>query len=216
MGLLQEKDRLEIEKLFGELTNDVKLVMFTQDHECEYCKSVHDLLTELSELSGKLNLEVYDFVKDAEKVKQYQIDKIPALVVEGEKDYGIRFYGVPGGYEFASLIEDILDVSRRDPGLPPVILEGLAKIDKPVHLQAMVTLQCPHCPQAVRTAHRFAMASDFVRGDMIETSEFPHLAVKYNVRGVPNTIVNEDHSILGGVPEMEFLKETLKAIGQDL
>ncbi|MEW6248138.1 MAG: thioredoxin family protein [Nitrospirota bacterium] len=94
------------------------------------------------------------------------------------------------------------------------MLSLLAKVDRPVHMQVMVTLTCPYCPVAVRTAHRFAMASDHITADMVETTEFPHLAVKYNVQGVPNTIINETHSVLGAQPEVAVAQEVLKAIGK--
>ena len=58
------------------------------------------------------------------------------------------------------------------------------------------------------------MASDHISADMVETSEFPFLAVKYNVHGVPHTVINEEHSIVGAEPEMEFAREILKAIGK--
>jgi len=46
---------------------------------------------------------------------------------------------------------------------------------------------------------------------MIESSEFPHLSQKYNVFGVPKTIINETISIDGAVPEEAFLEHVLKA-----
>jgi predicted DsbA family dithiol-disulfide isomerase len=49
---------------------------------------------------------------------------------------------------------------------------------------------------------------------MVEVSEFPDLAMKYNVRGVPNTIINEKHSVLGAQPEGAFLKAVLEAVGK--
>ena len=49
------------------------------------------MLENVSSMSGKLSLEVYNFLRDKEKVAQYKIDKIPATFVEGEKDYGIWF-----------------------------------------------------------------------------------------------------------------------------
>ncbi len=49
---------------------------------------------------------------------------------------------------------------------------------------------------------------------MVEGSEFSFLAVKYNVHGVPHTVINEDHSIVGAQSEMEFAKAILKAIGK--
>jgi len=66
----------------------------------------------------------------------------------------------------------------------------------------------------VRTAHKLAMASDHITSDMVEVSEFPHLAVKYNVQGVPNTIINETQSVVGAQPEMEVIRAVLRAIGK--
>ena len=139
MALLGEKDIKEISKIFEKLKEPVKIIMFTQDFECPYCGTTRELLEELSKLSEKLTLEVYDFVKDKAKADAFGIDKIPAVVLMGERDYGIRFYGIPAGYEFSSLLDDIVDVSNRNPGLPEKVLDELAKVDKPVHLQVMVT-----------------------------------------------------------------------------
>ena len=66
----------------------------------------------------------------------------------------------------------------------------------------------------VRTAHKFAMASDYVTADMIESSEFPFLTVKYKVHSVPHVVINEEHSVVGTPSEMEFAREILKAIGK--
>ncbi len=66
----------------------------------------------------------------------------------------------------------------------------------------------------MRTAHRFAMASEHIRGDMVEASEFPYLSVKYHVHGVPHTVINEEHSVVGAQPEAEFAKVVLQAIGK--
>ncbi|MBN2006626.1 MAG: thioredoxin family protein [Anaerolineae bacterium] len=214
MGMLKDSDKAKVREFFANIEQPVKMVMFTQEIECEYCTMTRELLEELAGLSDKLSLEVYDFVKDEVLAKQYAVDKIPATLLLGDKDYGIRFYGVPAGYEFMTLIEDILDVGKRDPGLPDAIVQALAKVDKPVRMQAMISPTCPYCPQAVRTAHRFAMVSDFITGDMVEVTEFPHLAMKYNVQGVPNTIINETHSLVGGQPEREFLKVVLQSIGK--
>ena len=214
MGILKDEDKQKVVEFFKAMVEPVTAIMFTQEFECEYCVMTRELIEELAELTDKLTVEVHDFVKDDALAKQYNLDKIPAIVLLGDKDYGIRFYGVPAGYEFMSLIEGILDVSKRDHGLPADIVAALEKIDQPVHMQAMITPTCPYCPRAVRTAHRFAMASDFITGDMVEVSEFPHVANKYRVQGVPNTIINEEHSLVGGQPEREFLKVVLQAIGK--
>lgn len=47
---------------------------------------------------------------DQQKAETYGVQLVPAVIVEGEKDHGIRFFGAPAGYEFSSLVEDILAV----------------------------------------------------------------------------------------------------------
>ena len=214
MGFIEDKDRAQLNKLFADLKNPVKILYFTQEHECEMCKTTRELLEEVAGLSDKIAIEVHDFVADRALVEQYRVDKIPGMVLMGEKDYGIRFYGIPAGYEFTTLIEDIVDVARRDPRLPDDVKAELAKVDQPVHLQVLISPTCPYCPTAVRTAHRFAMASDHITADMVETSEFPHLAVKYDVQGVPHTVINEEHSVIGPQKEIDFAKAVLAAIGK--
>ena len=214
MAIISEKDQKQLTNIFKSLSNDVKIVVFTQEFECEHCKMTRGLLEEVAALSEKITLEVHDFVKEADLAKKYGIDKIPATILLGDRDYGIRFYGVPAGYEFTSLIEDIIDVNRQDAGLPKEVLNELSKIDKPVHIKVLISPTCPYCARAVRTAHRFAMSNEHIIADMVELSEFPHIAVKYNVQGVPKIVINEEHSLVGSVPDIEFAQAVFKAIGK--
>lgn len=139
MDLIKDRERGQIQKKFQAITNPVKLLMFTQEHECEYCAVTRQLLEELAGLSDRISVEIRDFIADAGLAKEYRVDKIPAIVPIGEKDYGIRFYGVPAGYEFASLLDAIVDVGRRNAQLSPELVAMLAKVDQPVHMQVMVT-----------------------------------------------------------------------------
>ena len=139
MGVLKDKDKKALAKIFGELTGQVKLVMFTQDVECEYCQLTREMVEEIAALSDKISVEVHDFVQDASRAKDFGVDKIPAVIVMGDKDYGIRFYGIPAGYEFSTLIETILDVSRGEHGLPQSMVNEIAKVDQPVRMQVMIT-----------------------------------------------------------------------------
>ena len=109
---ISKEDLEYLKKEFSKMTKPIKLVFFKRQFECQYCQLTHELLDELSEISDKIKVEMHDFVKDEAQVKKYDIKRIPAIVVEGEKDYGIRFYGMPAGYEFSTLIEDIIDVSN--------------------------------------------------------------------------------------------------------
>lgn len=216
MSLLKEDDRQHLINEFTALTAPVKLIVFTQKMECQYCKETRMIAEEVASLSDKISVEVYDFADHADIAAQYNIDKIPATVImrsgDEPKDYGIRLYGIPSGYEFSTLIEDIMMVSRGESGLAAETKAWVAALRQPVHMQVFITPTCPYCPQAVVLAHQLAMESDLIRSDMVEAIEFPHLANKYHVHGVPRTVINETVHMEGAAPEMMLLGKLKEAV----
>jgi len=219
MALLQEKDKKYIQAEFDKaLTRPVKVLVFTQAMECDYCRETRQIAEEVVALSPHLTLEVHDFVEDKALADQYGVVQIPAIALllggDQPKDYGIRYYGIPSGYEFSSLITDIMMIGSGESGLSQDTKKWAASLNKPVHLQVFVTPTCPYCPQAVLLAHKLAMESDFIRADMVEATEFPHLAMKYEVMGVPRTVINEDVFIEGAVPEGMLLNKVKQALAR--
>jgi len=211
VALLKDEVQNEVKERFKKLTSPVRLVNFTQKLECHHCEDTRRLIEEIASFSPEISAKVYDFVINKEKVQQYKIDKIPAIVVEAEKDYGIRFFGIPGGYEFNSLISSIMDVSRGTADISPESKDKIAEINKPIHIQVFVTLTCPYCPAAVQMAHKLALESEYITSDMIESAEFPHLTNKYQVMGVPKVVINEKFGFEGALPESSFIDEVMKA-----
>ena len=140
MTLIGDREREQVQDIFKDgLSGPVKMVMFTQSMECGFCAETRQLVEELSSLSDRLKAEVYDLVEDSSVAEQLGVDKIPAIAVIGEKDYGIRFYGIPSGYEFTTLIESIIHASNGDSGLTDEARTALAGVDTAVHLQVFVT-----------------------------------------------------------------------------
>lgn len=215
MSLLNDDIRQQVRDEFANMTNSVKMVMFTQEMECQYCAETRSLIEEVAELSDKISVEVYNQITDKEITEQYNIDKIPAvaIVADGDdaKDYGIRLYGIPSGYEFSTLIGDIVMVSQRESGLDEKTKQYIKDLEAPLHMQVFVTPTCPYCPGAVRLAHMMAMESDMVVGDMVEATEFPHLSQKYQVMGVPRTVINENTFVEGAVPEQMLVDKVKEA-----
>ena len=213
MQVLKERERRYVKQLFEkELSGEVRLVVFTQKFECEGCEITRRIAEELAELSPNISVEVHDFEEDGELARKWRVDKIPALLVFGMREYGIRYFGMPTGYEFAALLDDIVDVSKGRSRLSEATKARLKEIKEPVHIQVFVTPTCPYCPRAVRTAHMFALENENVVGDMIESLEFPHLANKYNVMAVPKVVINDVLAFEGAVPEHIFLEYVLHAL----
>jgi len=126
MPLISEKDQQTLQKLFEELEGDVTITNFTQHEsllivpgqECDYCKETRELLEEVTALSDKLHLETKDFVGDKQEADSLGVTRIPGFVLQGSGKGKIRFFGIPAGYEFSTLVEDILDLSKGTTTLP--------------------------------------------------------------------------------------------------
>lgn len=212
MSLIPDEHREHIKNELAEnLVNPVKLIMFTQQLECQMCAQTKQLVTEIAALNDKIQAEVHDFVADAELAKQFGVDKIPAVVLVGQRDYGVRLYGLPYGYEFQTLVSALTIVSRGKTDLSEETKSKLQTVRTPVHIQVFVTLTCPHCPAAASMAHKFAVENELIKADVIDAGEFPQLASKYGVMGVPKIVINEQIEFVGAVPENIFLDHVLLA-----
>ena len=210
MSLLPEDKKEALRNDLKErMADPVKIVMFTQEIECRFCSDTRQLVQEIAALSDKVTVEVYDFMANGDKAKEYKIDKIPALAIIGKKDYGVRIYGIPYGYELQTLIGAVVYVSRGTTDLSEKTKAILADVKSPVHIQVFVTLTCPHCPVAASIAHKLAVESDMITADVIDAGEFPTLAQKYSVIGVPKIIINEKIEFLGAFSEDLFAEHVV-------
>jgi len=197
---------------FKKLESEVKLYLFTTKMHCLYCNEVEKLIDIISSLSNLIKVIKCECEIDSIEARKFGIDKHPAIVLHGKEEYNIRYFGIPGGYEYGVLIEDIVDVSLGKTDLSKEIVDSLYKINKPIHIQVFVTPTCPYCPIAARMAHKFAIINKNIKADVIEAIEFPNLARKYNVFAVPKIIINEIIEIEGAVPEKFFLNKILEAL----
>ena len=65
--------------------------------------------------------------------------RTPGTAVIGAHDFGVRFYGMPAGYEFATLLELIITASQGTTAIAPQTREMLAQLQRDIHLQVFVT-----------------------------------------------------------------------------
>lgn len=210
MPLIPEKDQEQLRKLFADrLESPVRLDFYTREastpdapsNECLSCDETHQLLEELVALSEKLELNVHDVSIPEQTAPETGIEELPVIVLSGKNKGTLRFIGAPAGYEASTLIEDLVNVSRGTTGLQFHSREVLAGLTAPVHIKVFVTPTCPYCPKAAGLAHMMAVESEMVTADVIEVSEFPHLSERYQVYGVPKTVINETAQFEGARPE---------------
>ena len=139
MGILSERDRTAVKTELAKLAGPVKLVAFSSQLGPEYCVETERLVREVAECSDQIAVEIYNLHIDREKAAAYGVDRVPAVIVEGARDYGIRFFGIPAGYEFTNLIDGLVTASSGVPQLSAQTLERLETLSSAVHIQVFAT-----------------------------------------------------------------------------
>ena len=212
MALMDQKTADEVRKRLEGLAGPVKIVFFKESLLCRTCGPAEDFFKEVCALTAKVDLEIYNRVTEPEKAAAYGVTLTPAAVIEGPNGARVRFYGIPAGYEFVSLLEGLKNSAAASQALEPGTLAALAGIKAPVNIKVFVTPTCPYCPAAVVMAHKFALASPLITAEMVEATEFPELSAKYEVQGVPATVVNGKAGLTGARPEQELLQAVQAAV----
>ncbi|MFW5885976.1 MAG: glutaredoxin, partial [Halanaerobium sp.] len=115
MAKIDQEEKNKIKELFSKnLKDNVDLLFFSKEEGCQYCGDTEEILSEVTGLDERVNFEKY--LVGSKKAEEFGVDRAPAIIFlnnEGE-DSGVHFYGIPSGYEFTSLIEDILDMSDHE------------------------------------------------------------------------------------------------------
>jgi len=140
MSILQPRDEEAVRKEFERIAGPVKLVVFSQELVAQdLCRQNEQLIKEVAALSDRISVEVLNPVVDRERAAAYGIEDVPATVVEGARDYGVRFLGIPAGYEFSNLIDSIIAVSSGEASLMAETKSSLATLAGDVEIKVFST-----------------------------------------------------------------------------
>lgn len=203
------------QRFLNDMTSRVRIDLFTQKKtslfvsgrdECVFCEETGALLEELDMLSEKITLTTHDFEAERALAAELGVDKVPAIVIRGQSNRVVRYFGLPAGVEFAAFIETIVDSSRGTPVLQPATLRSLRKIKDDVRLDIMVTPVDPHSPPVARMAAKMALLNGRIRTSIVEIGEYPALAQRYGIRFTPTAIINEKLGIPGLIDEATLLQ----------
>ena len=207
---------------FQPLDRDVEMLVYTASRVvlpgAEPAGEEQAALGLLREVAGASpRLSVVERTLDAD-ARNRGIVRTPTIVLRegGSERDNVRFVGLPAGYEFQTLVEALRMIGTGDSGLGEESLAQIAAVMAPVRLQAFVTPTCPYCPRAVLAAYRLALVNPHVVAEGVEASEFPALAQRYRISGVPDTVIDGpggQERVLGGQPDRVFVDAVLKVAG---
>jgi alkyl hydroperoxide reductase subunit AhpF len=139
MAFLQARDEAAVKKEFERIGGPVKLTVFATELGGENNTQTVALIREVAALSDQLSVTVLNPHIDREQAEAYGVTESPAVVVEGARDYGIRFLGIPAGYEFSNLIDSIVAVSTGEAGLTEETKTALAGLTEDVTIKVFAT-----------------------------------------------------------------------------
>lgn len=138
--MLTPRSEREARQAFTALRDPVKLVVFSASlTNADLCVQTERLVRAVAALSDRISVEVLNLAIDRERAAAYGVDQVPALVVEGARDWGIRFYGVPLGYEFGTLVDAIVVASTGEPALSEETRAALTGLTREVHIKVFST-----------------------------------------------------------------------------
>ncbi len=197
--LLSDKTKEELKRFFEGLIEPVTLILDKDNSALS--QNTQDLLVDISNLSEKISFKLNSL--DC-------LDK-PCIAINSNKDFGIRYMGIPSGGEFQVFIETIKMVSTNSYDLSQRTLEILEMLDKPVDIKVFITKSCGWCPLMLKKMYSFALASDYIKTHAVDCSDFKELAIKYNVLTVPKVIINDKVEFVGFKDENEILGNIMYA-----
>lgn len=123
---------------------------------------------------------------------------------------GMAFHGVPGGHEFTSFVLGLYNAAGPGQPLGENERKQIEAIDKPLHLQILVSLSCTMCPELVTAAQRIASLNPRVTAEVYDLNHFPELKEEYQVMSVPCLVVNSGEKVLFGKKNIPQLLQELK------
>ena len=199
-----------VDAKFSSLKNNVKLVLFIQENHCNHCNEAKRMYEWLASVYQKIKFEIFNIEINLKKDWEYKIFAVPALAIIGIKDYGIRYYGYPQGPEIINLIDDIVYVSRGETTLPTDVTQKLHKLDKITQLKIFISSTCPYSLPIAKLGLKLAITSDNINVDIIDATQFLEVAEKFNVRGIPMTVINNEKSFYGALDYEEYVDQIIR------
>jgi len=224
--MFSENELSNIKREMAKLKNTVVLKLFTdfktqEDgsklRKCMTCEGTYELLKILEEFSnGKLNVIEISTEENVEEAEKHNVSRIPAILFVDENDKEIiRYLAHPTGSEFVPFLNSIQYFSGVRPYYADQIITHLKKIKKS-KMKIFITPTCPYCPMTVPVLTLFAIVSKGkITAEVIDVNLNPDLGRKYQVQGVPHTVINEKDNIIGQFTPQDLLDKLVGSKGRD-
>ena len=212
MTMFNEKVLRETKEVLRDLKSPVTLTFFSREKDCGHCSQVEAFAGDIIAVDDRLTLEKKDLGQDGDLAAKLGVHDAPALVFAHphEDRAPVRYYGLPGGYEFGAFLRVLVLFSTGALGerIETSSLEGLKK---DVNIKTFVLTTCPSCPAMAYLTAALAFVSPRLTTEIIEANTFTDLAARFSVSTVPKIVVNDSVEITGVLPPSQLIAKILEA-----
>lgn len=207
MAKITPDGKTYMEKEFENLSDEVYINVHIPSDKSESSEGLKEVMESLAESSEKITVSYIEEDSAEDGGFDYMPERLPAAVVldKDKKDYGIIFYGTPTLGVFRAFVRVVVMLSTGKKDLEDEMAEKVGELEK-TELQVLVTPSTPKCDETIMVAANFAFCSEGTRCSITELIEFPEIAERYEVLGVPKTIVDEEVRFTGSYDAAELLK----------
>jgi alkyl hydroperoxide reductase subunit AhpF len=209
---LTNDEQITISKEIERLRDPVRIKVALPAEKNEFITDLKALLEQVAKSDERMTLEYEESDEEADPDDDLpkMLPCISILDTAGA-DHGIFFYGTPLAGALPAFVRSIVMISNQQHDLPQDIVDR-AKALGETKMEVLITPNAPGCAQAMMIANSLAYATGTITAHSIELIEFPQVAERYNVLGVPKTVANRSLKFTGSYSLEEVVQILEKKI----
>lgn len=139
MDAMLARERELIREALRDLPGRVTIRSYTSDVDSWHSRAERLLLESIAAASPQVTLEVLAGRWDARREEEAGISRTPAITLVGARDHGIRYYGLPDGYELPVFLDTIQAVAAARSGLGRLGAERVHTLHEARHLEVFAS-----------------------------------------------------------------------------
>lgn len=197
-SLLTDSLRVQLKEIMKKFENNITLVSII-DNSNPKSLELRDLILDVSDLSEKVNVEIYSRGENLNIENKINADKYPVVAfLDKDNNYsGVKFHGVPGGHELNSFILAMYNLAGPGQEISHNTLSNLNTITSTTNIKVCVSLSCHLCPDVVVSAQKLAINNKNIEAEMLDISNFKDIKDKFKIMSVPAIVINDDKVYFG-------------------
>lgn len=175
----------QLKAVFAKFANPVMVKVHYDDSELG--QGIYEFSQKFGRLTDKLSWE------------ENRAEGIPGLEIfrHDGSPTGVVYHAVPGGHELQSFVLALYNAAGPGQEVAAEVLSGVNALAGKRNIKIMMTLSCGMCPEAVTAAQRLALLSENISAEIFDVIRFPDIIEKYNIKGVPCIVIDDEHVTFG-------------------